>query len=165
MELTGKALRAEFAKEEDSLKSLWWLPNDNAPILPQTCATIRGLRVQEIATSGKSIYDALIADISILPLGLISRGAGLASSEILELDGLLPDDPKEIDKIQNDLVGIQRSKDGKEITKALAAIISRIGLIREKSLKFLFMEEHLNIVCELALQKNGNSGVENAKDN
>ena len=72
-ELTGKAVHKEFDQKLSHPNALWWLPNDNAPLLPQTCATVRGLRVQEIATSGKSIYTALITDISSLPLGLLFK--------------------------------------------------------------------------------------------
>lgn len=73
-ELSGKTLRNELSGAgNDAI--LWWLPDENAPLLPRTCATVRGLRVQEIATSGKAIYSALVADVSNIPLSFIMKAA------------------------------------------------------------------------------------------
>jgi len=104
-ELTGANLRQQLAKMQkddkknddkendkqkgdaqkgDKSSEWWWVPNSSRPLLPETCETVRGLRIQELATAGKVIYAALLSDITAMPLLVLQQSYQLAHTESLE---------------------------------------------------------------------------------
>ncbi len=85
--LTGTALR-KAAADADA-EALKWLPQGDAPLLPQTCEVIQGLRIQELAASGKSLYTAFLRDLVALSLMSVTQHKSLDANS-LEVNLLEP---------------------------------------------------------------------------
>lgn len=88
-DLKGSVLREGLDQAAIPESRLWWLPSPESLLLPQTCETLRGLRIQELATAGKSIYGAVVRDITAFPLSILPKLTAKLSSDILDLKGMV----------------------------------------------------------------------------